>query len=340
MILAGDVGGTKTLLGLFTWLNGRPHPVREAAYPSQESPSLEAIIEKFLAEGSQTVHRCAVGVAGPVVEGKSHVVNLRWPVAEKTLARALGTPNVRVLNDLEATAWGIPVLPASKLVNLTPGLRPRRGNAALIAAGTGLGTALLFWDGEKHVPSAGEGGHQSFAPRDDLEIDLLRYLRERLDRVSVERIVAGPGFSVIYQFLIDSGRGKESPLMTRRLAEGDPNAAVSEAGVTGDDPVAERAVDIFVSLYGAVAGDLALVGRATGGVFVGGGIAPKILAKLRMGKFLESFRSKGRLSPLLEAIPVKVIVEPRTALLGAAAAAASIPVSLSRTKRARRRGKR
>jgi glucokinase len=333
MILAGDVGGTKTILGLFTWSNHRPRRVREDVFPSQESPSLEAMIRRFLAAGREKVHRCAVGVAGPVVGGRSHVVNLRWPVEEKKLSRALRIRHVRVLNDLEATAWGIPVLPPSKFVNLTPGLRARPGNAALIAAGTGLGTAILFWDGERHHPSAGEGGHQSFAPRDDVEIELLRHLRERLGRVSVERIVAGPGFSEIYQFLIDTGRGKESAEMTRRLAEGDANAAVSEAGVNGDDPVAERAVDIFVSLYGAAAGDLALVARATGGVYVGGGIAPKILPKLESGGFLQSFRAKGRLSPLLEEIPVKVILEPRTALLGAAAAAASIYATPARKKR-------
>jgi glucokinase len=290
------------------------------------------MIRRFLAEGGEKVYRCAVGVAGPVVGGRSHVVNLRWAVDEKKLARSLEIRHVRVLNDMEATAWGIPVLPPSKFANLTPGLRRRPGNAALIAAGTGLGTTILFWDGERHVPSPGEGGHQSFAPRDDLEIELLRYMHERIGRVSVERVVAGPGLSAIYQFLIDSGRGRESVEMSRRLAQGDPNAVVSDAGVNGDDPVAERAVELFVSLYGAVAGDLALVARATGGLYVGGGIAPKILPKLRAGAFLQSFRAKGRLSPLLEEIPVKVILEPRTALLGAAAAAAGITTSRKRAR--------
>jgi glucokinase len=322
MILAGDVGGTKTLLGLFTWSGGKLRKVREESFPSAESPSLESMIRVFLARGGERVHRCAVGVAGPVVGGKSHIVNLRWPVDERKLSRALDVRGVRVLNDMEATAWGIPQLSPRKLVNLTPGLRPRKGNALLIAAGTGLGTTILFWDGKRHLPSAGEGGHQDFAPRDDLEIELLQFLRPRFGRVSIERIVAGPGFSVIYEFLVESGRGKETPEMTRRLAEGDPNAVVSRAGVRGEDPTAEAAVDRFVSLYGAVAGDLALVAKATAGVFVGGGIAPKILPKLKSGEFLRSFRSKGRLSPLVEAIPVKIILEPRTALLGAAAFAA------------------
>ena len=336
MILAGDVGGTKTLLGLFTWSKGKPRKIRDASFPSRESPSLEAMIGRFLAEGRERVHRFAVGVAGPVVGGRSHVVNLRWPVDERKLARALHIEHVRVLNDLEATAWGIPVLPSRKFLNLTPGLRPRPGNAVLIAAGTGLGMATLFWDGERHHPSASEGGHQDFAPRDEIEIELLRFMRERYDRVSVERIVAGPGFSGIYDFLVATGRGAESPEMSRRLASGDRNATVSEAGVNGDDPVAVRAVEIFVSLYGAAAGDLALVSRAVGGVYVGGGIAPKILPKLHSGEFLHAFRSKGRLSTMVEQIPVKVILEPRTALLGAAACAARIRLSKPRGGKASR----
>ncbi len=322
MILAGDVGGTKTNLGLFTWSNAKLRLVREGTFPSQESPSLEAMVGGFLAEGSETVHRAAVGVAGPVVGGRSQVVNLRWPVDERKLARALGTPHVRVLNDLEATAWGIPVLPSRKLLSLTPGLRARPGNAALIAAGTGLGMAILFRNGDQLEPSASEGGHQGFAPRNEIEIELLQFMRQRYGRVSVERIVAGPGFSAIYEFLVASGRGVETPEMSRRLATGDRNSAVSEAGVLGDDPVAERAVEMFVSMFGASAGDLALIARAVAGVYVGGGIAPKILPKLRSGGFLESFRAKGRLSQLVEQIPVKIILEPRTALLGAAACAA------------------
>ena len=333
VILAGDVGGTKTNLGLFTWSSGKLRRVREGTFSSQESPSLEAMIARFLSEGGGTVHRAAVGVAGPVIDGTSQVVNLRWPVDERKLARAVGTPHVRVLNDLEATAWGIPVLPSRKLLNLTPGLRPRAGNAALIAAGTGLGMAILFRNGERFEPAASEGGHQGFAPRNEIEIELLRFMRKRYGRVSVERILAGPGFSAIYEFLVASGRGVETPEMSRRLAAGDRNSAVSEAGVNGEDPVAERAVEMFVSMYGASAGDLALIARAVGGVYVGGGIAPKILPKLRSGEFLQSFRAKGRLSQLVEQIPVKVILEPNTALLGAAACAARIRASRPRAKR-------
>jgi len=320
VILAGDVGGTKTLLGLFKQTSGKLRLVREDSFPSQQYPSLEAIVEAFLAQGREKPNVFAVGVAGPVVRGRSQIVNLRWPVDAKRLARKLGLDEVLLLNDLEATAWGVPELSSRKFESLTPGLRPRPGNAALIAAGTGLGMAILFKNGDRFEPSASEGGHQQFGPRDDLEIDLLRYMRERLGRVSVERIVAGPGFSAIYQFLIESGRGRESRLMRRRLAEADDaNAAITDAALAGEDPVAERTLDLFISLYGAVAGDLALVAKATGGMFVGGGIAPRILPRLRSGEFVRAFRAKGRLSPLVEAIPVRVILEPRTALLGAAA---------------------
>jgi glucokinase len=326
MILAADVGGTKTLVGLFKVTKGKLESVREGSFPSQENPSLERILENFLLAGREKVHRCAVGVAGPVNAGRSQIVNLKWPVDGHRVARFLKIPHVDVLNDLEATAWGVGELPARKLKNLTPGIRPQPGNAALIAAGTGMGTAGLFWDGERHRPFPAEGGHQSFAPEDDLGIGLMRFLQQRHQRVSVERIVSGPGFSAIYDYLVASGRGEISPLMRRRFAATqDRNAVITEAGLKGEDPVAEVTVEIFCSLYGSVAGDLALVLGATGGVFVGGGIAPKILPKMLRGGFVDAFRNKGRLSPFVEKIPVKVILEPRTALLGAAASAARAP---------------
>jgi glucokinase len=340
MILAGDVGGTKTNLGLFRREGGKLVSSREESFSSQEFPSLEEMIAEFLSRGRQKVDRAAVGVAGPVVGGRSHVVNLRWPVDSKRLARSLGLARADLLNDLEANAWGIPELPPRKLLNLTPGLRPGPGNAALIAAGTGLGMAILFRDGDRFRPSATEGGHQEFAPRDDLEIDLLRFMRRRHGRVSTERIVAGPGFSAIYQFLLDHGWGKESKLMAKRLAGADdPNGVISAAGLGDEDPVARKTLELFVSLFGSAAGDLALVAKSTAGVFVGGGIAPKILPMLRTGAFLRSFRDKGRLSPLLERMPVKVILEPRTALIGAAACAAQHPASRARSTKPRTKPK-
>jgi glucokinase len=337
VILAGDVGGTKTLLGLFRQVGGKLRCVREDSLPSQEFRSFEALVDEFLSRAKRTVDRCAVGVAGPVVGGRSQVVNLRWPVDARRLARELSTDAVHVINDLEATGWGIPVVPPRKLVSLTPGLRSLQGNAALIAAGTGLGMALLLWDGARWHPRASEGGHQAFGPRNDIEIDLLKFLRRRHGRVSVERAVSGPALSAIYEFLIHSGRVDESDRMSRRLAEADdPNAEVARAALAGDDAVAGKALDLFVSLYGAAAGDLALVAKATGGLYLGGGIAPKILPKLREGAFLRAFRDKGRLSPLLERIPVRVILEPRTALLGAAQYAATLTPTTRIHKRKRR----
>ena len=329
VILAGDVGGTKTILGLFSHRGGRLVAAREATYRSDAYSSLEAIVEAFLSGGKERVTACAIGVAGPVTGGRTLVVNLRWPVDARRVARLLRLEEVHLLNDLEATAWGIPELPRAGTVSLTPRLRPSPGNAALVAAGTGFGTALLFWDGRRHWPSAGEGGHAGFAPKDDDEIELLRFLLRRFGRPSLDRVVSGPGLHEIYDFLVESGRGAVSPTMMGRLEEGDPSAAISEAALGGEDPTAERALDLLVSLYGSAAGDLALVAGAVGGVWIGGGIAPKILPKLRSGAFLRAFRSKGRLSSFVERIPVRVILEPRTALLGAAVRAArGIPGSL------------
>lgn len=333
MILAADVGGTKTLVGLFKVERDRLRVVREARYSSQGHASLPKMLQSFLAAGPRRkLTGVAVGVAGPVVRGRSHVVNLRWPVDARRLARVLDVPTVQVINDLEATAWGIPELPRGAFEVLTPGLRAEpAGNAALIAAGTGLGMALLVRHGKGFLPLASEGGHQEFGPRDDVEIELLRFLRQRHGRVSTERVVAGPAFSAIFQFLIESGRGKLSPAMAERLAAADDeNRAISEAGLAGEDPVAEQAVEMFVSLYGSAAGDLALVAKATGGIYVGGGIAPKILSRLKSGPFVRSFQSKGRLSPVLEKIPVKVVLEPRTALIGAAACALRLPRMISK----------
>ena len=322
MYLAADVGGTKTLLALFERRGGKLRQVRAAEFRSADHPSFEAIVAGFLADGRERPRRAAVGVAGPVVNGRSQVVNVRWPVDERRYAKAAGGIPAFVLNDLEATAWGLGALSPRQVVNLTPGLRPRPGNAALVAAGTGLGMAILFEHGGHLHPSASEGGHQAFSPRDEDECALLLWMKRRHQRVSLERVVAGPGFSAIYDFLVETGRGESTPLLRERLARGDRNAAVSEAGVAKEDPTAELAVDMFVSLYGAAAGDLALIAKASGGVWVGGGIAPKILPKLREGTFLEAFRAKGRLAPFVSSVPVKVVLEPRTALLGAAVFAA------------------
>ena len=322
MILAGDVGGTKTLLGLFEREGRRLRASRISILASADWPTFESMIAAFLAEGRERPRRAAFGIAGPIFRGRSQIVNLRWAVDARKVSRAIGNRPVALLNDLEASAHGLNELTPRQIVNLTPGLKPGDGNVALISPGTGLGMAILVRDGARLLVSASEGGHADFAPRDADEAALLEYVQRRHPRVSQERIVAGPGFSAIYDFLVDTGREKASPAMLARLASGDRNAAVSEAGVEGSDPAAERAVEMFVSLLGAAAGNLALVAKASGGVFVGGGIPPRILPKLREGTFLESFRAKGRLRRFLESVPVKVVVEPRLGLLGAAAHAA------------------
>ena len=323
MILAADVGGTSTRLGLFRQVGARLRTEREARFDSRDAESFEALVDEFLAAGKQRVHRCAVGVAAPIVGEHSEIVNLPWRIDARRIGRRVGLDRVILLNDLEATAWGIPRLGSRHSVSLTPGLRGRPGNAALIAAGTGLGTAILFWDGKQFRPSAGEGGHQSFAPPDDLGIALLRFLRRRHGRVSWERIVAGPGLSAIYDFFVENRWGERTREMRQRLEDADdPNVVIGEAGIRGDDRLAVRALDMFVSLYGAAAGDLALVANARAGVWIAGGIAPKILPRLRSGEFVRAFRDKGRLEPLVTKIPIRVIVEPRVALLGAAARAA------------------
>ena len=328
MILAGDVGGTKTVLGLFRRRRGKLESVRERTFPSRGYPSFLAVLDAFLEDEERPVEAAGVGVAGPVVHGRTQVVNLRWPVDARAIARRLGLPHAHVMNDVEANAWGIPELPRTKVANLTPGLAGAPGNAALLAAGTGLGMAILFWDGERFRPSASEGGHQGFAPCTDLEIALLEFLRRRHGRVSTERVLAGPGLGAIYEFLVDRGWGKPSAALRVR-GSGDPNARIAEAGLRGTDAVARKALEMFVTVYGSVAGDLALVARATAGVWIGGGIVPKILPALRRaGAFVRAFRDKGRLGPFVERIPVRVILEPRTALIGAAACAAHRSVSL------------
>ena len=318
-VLAGDVGGTKTLLGLFGTVDGRLRSVREASYASQEAPDLPSMVRAFLARGRERPEVFAVGVAGPVVAGRSQVVNLPWTVDDSELARTFGFRSVRVLNDLEATGWAVPALEGRQLRSLTHGLRPGAGNAAVISAGTGLGMAILVRDGARWLVSASEGGHQDFPPRDETEMELHSFVRRELrGRVSVERLVSGDGISRIYRFLVATGRTRESSAMRRRLAAApDQNAAISRAALSGRDAACVRTLEMFVGLYGAAAGNLALVARAVGGVFVAGGIAPKILPALRWGGFLRAFRSKGRLSTLLETIPVKVVLEKRAALLGA-----------------------
>jgi glucokinase len=320
MILAGDVGGTKTILAAFE--PDRRDPVILETYPSRDHASLGAILDAFLGRHKPRVERACLGIAGPVRDGRTQATNLPWVVDAAALARQLGIRDAYLINDLEANAWGIPALGPEDLVTLNPGAPEASGNAAVIAAGTGCGEAGMYWDGSRHRPFATEGGHTDFAPRDELEMDLLRHLRGQYERVSIERLVSGPGLVNIYRFLRDTGRAEEAPWLAEALAGGDFGSVISTAAREGTSPLCAQAVDLFASLYGAEAGNLALKIMSTGGVYVGGGIAPKNLWKMQDGTFLEAFLAKGRMRPILEAMPVRVILNQRTALLGAARCAA------------------
>jgi glucokinase len=320
-ILAGDLGGTKTLLALYHAKGGRFALLRDATYPSRGHRTFEEILDAFLAAGErEPIDAACFDVAGPVVEGRVQTTNLPWLLDERALATKLGTPRVKLLNDLEATAYGMLHLPTADLACLHPGASPARpGHIAVIAAGTGLGEAYLFWDGKDHRPVASEGGHADFAPRTDLEIGLLRWLRQKVGgHVSYERVLSGPGLSDVYAYLRESGAAAESEaLKTELAAGGDPSAAVSRAALEHHDALATRALDLFCELYGAEAGNMALRCLTSGGVYLGGGIAPKILPALRRS-FVKGYLDKGRFEKLLRDIPVHVSLEPRTALLGAA----------------------
>lgn len=324
MILAGDVGGTKTALAVFELRRRSLAVVRESVLPSQGYATLGDAIRQFLSEGPPvSIEAACVGVAGPVIDGRCSATNLPWVVDEASLAEGLSTRRVRLVNDLEATGHGLLGLKSSALATLQAG-EPRKGAMALIAAGTGLGEVLLPWDGRRHRVVGSEGGHGDFAPRTEHEIELLRFLRHEFGRVSYERVVSGPGLSNIYRFLLASGGPPEAEWLRARMETGDPSAAIAEAALESRDTRAVQALDMFVSVYGAEAGNLALKALAVGGIFVGGGIAPKIRAKLEDGTFITAFRDKGRLGGMMASIPVHLVLEPRAALLGAAAVARSL----------------
>ncbi len=322
MILAGDIGGTNTRLAVFDDNGGRLTPTAEATFPSREHPSLESVLRKFTAAHSLPIDRACFGVAGPVRHGRSDATNLPWVVDARQVARELGLKSVGLINDLEANAYGIAALEPKDFVVINPGAPDAEGNQAIIAAGTGLGEAGLAWDGKIHRPFATEGGHTTFAPRNELELALLRYLLARYEHVSFERVLSGPGLVNIYTFLRDTGRGEEPAWLAEQMRQQDPGAVISQAAMSGKSELCVQALDLFVSLYGAESGNLALKVLATGGVYLGGGIAPKIIGKLQDPIFLNAFTAKGRLKPLLQAIPVRVILNDKTALLGAARCAA------------------
>jgi glucokinase len=318
MILAGDIGGTNARLAFFNFEEGRFALISATVFPSREYSGLDQIVADFLSTSDVHPDRACFGIAGPVRSGRVETSNLPWVVDSEPLANELHLDKVSLINDLEANAWGIADLDLKDAVALNQVKGNPAGNQAVIAAGTGLGEAGMYWDGTHHQVFASEGGHTDFAPRNELEVELFRYLNTQYGHVSYERILSGPGLLNVFHFLRDTGRGTEPKWLTAEMLHSDPAAAISQAATDGKCALCEQAVDIFVSVYAAEAGNLALKVMATGGVFLGGGIAPKMLPKLSGPLFMHAFAAKGRMQPLLESIPVRVITNDKTALLGAA----------------------
>jgi len=318
MILAGDIGGTNTRIAFVEEESGRLRLVVEKIYPSREHESLDQIVALFLQEHGVAVKAACFGIAGPVQHGKVAASNLPWIVDAAKLARQIGIKTVWLINDLQAHASGIDDLVSEDFIHLNP-IELSDGNAALIAAGTGLGEAGLYWDGVRRHAFPCEGGHCDFAPRDEIEISLLQYLLKKFGRVSYERVISGPGFKNIYDFLRDTGTEDEPNWLKQELGQlADPVPRISAYGLEGKTAICQRVLEIFVGIYGAEAGNLALKLMATGGIFLSGGIAQKILPKLKGPEFLQAFVSKGRLQTVLEAIPVRIIVNDTVGLIGAA----------------------
>jgi glucokinase len=318
VILAGDIGGTKTVLSILSKdSHGSLMCLQEQTYSSQQFPEFEDILTAFLPADVNIKSAC-FGVAGPVVNQRCQTTNLPWLLDAEELKIKLNTSKVKLLNDLEAMALGMLYLPEHDLLELNPDAEVQAGNIAVIAAGTGLGEAILYWDGNKHHPMATEGGHSDLAANNTQQDLLLAYLRKSYpDHVSCERILSGIGFSHLYDFLCDQGFAPPCPDVPDTNSDIDRNAVISRLGVTGEDSLCAEAVRLFVELYGAETGNLALKSLATGGIFIGGGIAPKILSAMQDGKFMHAFKAKGRFFPLLEKIPVKLSLNPRTPLIGA-----------------------
>lgn len=317
MILAGDIGGTHTRLALFEE-GGTLAPERSETFPSREHASLAAIVRSFLAGSAGRPDRACFGVAGAVRAGRAEVTNLPWKLDATALAAELSIGRVALLNDLEAAGWAVEVLAPADLAVLQVGEPDPAGGGAVVAAGTGLGEAGLVFDGRRRRPFASEGGHSDFAPRGETETELWRHLAARFGHVSWERVVSGPGLVNVFAFLRDTGRGEEPAWLAEEMRVGDPAAAVARAALEGRSSLATRALEIFASAYGAAAGNAALQFAAGAGVWIAGGIAPRILPALRAPGFLEAFRDKGRFRPWLEKVPVRVVLDDRAALLGAA----------------------
>jgi glucokinase len=343
MILAGDVGGTKIHLALYGFEGGRLKVVRDELFPAHEFASLDEVVKKFLADEAgavkpEEITAACFGCPGPVKDGHIQLTNLPWTLDHHELRQSLGIQHIYLINDLEANGYGIPELEPEQIATLHEGDTAAVGNRGLIAAGTGLGEALLIWDAAtgSHRPVASEGGHCDFAPRNDREVALLKYLQSKLNgHVSWERVVSGLGMQNIYAYLRDVEKMEEAPWLRERMQSEDPNKAIGECGMDGSSALCAETLKMFASAYGAETGNVALKVLAVGGVYLGGGIAPKARPALEAGGFMQAFLDKGRLSSVLAAMPVRIILDETCALKGAAAYAEARAAEVSgRSERA------
>ncbi|MBW1609314.1 MAG: glucokinase [Deltaproteobacteria bacterium] len=323
-VLAGDIGGTKTNLGLFVKGKVRPVPKVIETFSSQNALDLEHIVQQFLEIHPVPVTHACFGIAGPVIKGKSKTTNLPWSISEDRIKKKFDFHHVRLVNDLTATAMAIPLLSKDELYPLNQAASIKEQNLALLAPGTGLGQAMLIYQNNRYLPVPSEGGHADFAPNNETEMKLWRYLHQHYGHVSIERVLSGSGLVNIYNWLKDSGRFNEPEWLKQKLKEMDPAKAITEAALASKDPGCVETLNMFVSIFGAAAGNLALTGITTGGVYLGGGIPPKILSKLKEDIFMEAFTNKGRFKGFLEKIPVKVVLNDKAALIGAAYCAAMV----------------
>lgn len=317
LFLGGDIGGTKTVVALgYRVTRGAVTIVREETFESAAYSSFDEILEAFLEPEDRIGHAC-FGIAGPIIDQTCCTTNLPWQIKAESIRQVFDIPKVRLLNDLEAMALGVLHLPAEGFFEINPGAKSTIGNRAVIAAGTGLGEALLIWDGERHIPIATEGGHADLAAQNDEQDDLLKFLRMKYpEHVSIERILSGDGLGDLYDFLVETQREKPCPEVSK-MKKPHRNPVISGHGIAKSDPACTRALALFVELYGSEAGNLALRTFATGGVYIGGGIAPKILEVLAQGRFLKAFLSKGRFEEFLKQIPISVVLNPKAPLIGA-----------------------
>jgi glucokinase len=331
MILAGDVGGTKVELALYGFEHGQLVHLREQRFPAQDFPGLEEIVRRFLsASEAHEVTAACFGVPGPVRGGRLRLTNLPWVLDSRELSTSLGIQHLFLINDLEANGYGIPELKPDQIFTLNEGDPAAVGNRALVSAGTGLGEGVLVWNGKTHLPLASEGGHCDFAARNELEVELLAYLMKKLGgRVSWERVISGQGITNLYTFLRDVKGMEESASLRERMLLEDPNAVIGEVGERCGSELCAKTLEMFAAAYGAEAGNMVLKVLATGGMYLGGGIAPKILKTMRGGAFMRAFSDKGRMTELLVQTPVHIILESRCALMGAAAYAEARAAEIS-----------